>query len=691
VSQSFRTILRYAQTGAEFHWSSAPGRASFSNHPRTAPESFEPEIGWNTPKRPASYQPLRGHLREFRTLKLLPGSWLDEICCELHVASLDARPKYEAVSYVWGNCSSKGQIRLDGENFLVTSNMEAVLRRLRHRENARSLWLDAICIDQTNLEERSLQVTLLRDIFLDSQAALVMLGEVEGTPIDDNTVWHNDMRDASTLENALRSLKALGHVPFALTHTLEPDYALGAFCFIRLLAEGKHLREIPFLWDQRCRENVFRAISSMMQSPWWSRIWVIQELVLAPQASIFYGHLTAPWSMVANAAENYERHRSTCCRNILAFLPRPEVDTIAHFSRTVLDFDQVRHHWNQDSQSNLLQLLWQFRSRKSTHPIDKVYALLGLANSWGRRRPIVPDYTLTLHQVYRQVVRELIGVTNCLSILNGTLEKSGHLPSWVPDWRTPTDPLELQRLRRIDLYNASNGKMPFIRLLGDDVLETAASKIDVVAAVSDVMLYTGEPDPQKTFRQWYSLAGLDHNPERPYVAGGTWIDAYWRTLCGDSVFNGEIGDYAVNNCYSRAGPEYSSLYGFWSRVPDISSPSLLDIADTTEVDLVLDTVGSAKQEIDTAHIDHAIRSATANRRFFLTKSGYMGLAPPSTLVGDKVYVFLGGRTPFIVRKIDFDPGKSFYYTLIGDCYLHGVMDGEALSLNYEKQRYISLV
>lgn len=188
MSQCFYTILRYAQTGAEFHWNSAPGRASFSNHPRIALERFEPKIGWDIAKRPASYQPLRGHLREFRILKLLPGSWLDQICCELHTASLDEKPEYEAVSYVWGNYSLKGQIRLDGENFLVTSNMEAVLRRLRHRENARSLWLDAICIDQINIEERSLQVTLLRDIFLDSQAVLVMLGEVQGKLIDDNTV-----------------------------------------------------------------------------------------------------------------------------------------------------------------------------------------------------------------------------------------------------------------------------------------------------------------------------------------------------------------------------------------------------------------------------------------------------------------------------------------------------------------------
>jgi hypothetical protein len=56
----------------------------------------------------------------------------------------------------------------------------------------------------------------------------------------------------------------------------------------------------------------------------------------------------------------------------------------------------------------------------------------------------------------------------------------------------------------------------------------------------------------------------------------------------------------------------------------------------------------------------------------------MGLGPPSINVEDKVYIFRGGQTPFVVRKKDFDPGESFYHILIGDCYLHGVMDGEAL-------------
>jgi hypothetical protein len=172
---------------------------------------------------------------------------------------------------------------------------------------------------------------------------------------------------------------------------------------------------------------------------------------------------------------------------------------------------------------------------------DKVYALLGLANTWGRRQPMLPDYKLTVHQVYREVVREVIGSTNSLAILMGNLDKYDYLPSWVPDWRIPVDPLELQRLQRVDLYDACRGSNPSYRLLGDDVLELVGWRIDTISAVSDLMKGPDEIQSISIFQKWYNLAELDTHPQRTYVNGGTWADAYWRTLCGDTVFNGELG------------------------------------------------------------------------------------------------------------------------------------------------------
>lgn len=109
-------------------------------------------------------------------------------------------------------------------------------------------------------------MTLMRDIFLDSKGVLIMLGESHGTVSTSKTIWRNDDRDSHELEKALHSLDELGRVPFALTHKFKPSYVYGAFWFIRLVAKGLHLNDMPFLWSQTYRENTFKALQRIMPS-----------------------------------------------------------------------------------------------------------------------------------------------------------------------------------------------------------------------------------------------------------------------------------------------------------------------------------------------------------------------------------------------------------------------------------------
>jgi hypothetical protein len=222
---------------------------------------------------------------------------------------------------------------------------------------------------------------------------------------------------------------------------------------------ARHISDIPFFSDQHYRKPILKALQKMAQCRWWNRVWVIQEL-LAPEAVVFFDHIEMPWNVLAQAAVKYESHQTTCYKDIISYLPKKEVEILSQFSRVVQDFVEVRARWNTDSKTHLLQLLRQFRSRKSKDPKDKVFALLGLTNFWGRRRPIVPDYNCSVRQIFREVVREMIGVTNTLSILAGTLNKAGSLPSWIPDWSTPLDPTELQRLQLESLYSAPKNMKP---------------------------------------------------------------------------------------------------------------------------------------------------------------------------------------------------------------------------------------
>src|SRR2546423_4132352 len=121
---------------------------------------------------------LNPETREIRLLSILPGKWTDEIRCELRRFSLDSRPRYEALSYTWGDPSDTRPIILDGCEVRVTVNLESALRRLRQPDTNRVLWADALCIDQSDLEERNHQLVLMRDIFQNCDKAVIWLGEV---------------------------------------------------------------------------------------------------------------------------------------------------------------------------------------------------------------------------------------------------------------------------------------------------------------------------------------------------------------------------------------------------------------------------------------------------------------------------------------------------------------------------------
>src|SRR5579863_1389396 len=102
---------------------------------------------------PRSFYPsLSSQNREIRLLHLQPGE-AEELQCRLIVVSLDSKPAYEALSYRWGDGTSR--VLVDGHNILVPSNLSEALRRMRLPDKERVLWADAICIDQSRIAERN--------------------------------------------------------------------------------------------------------------------------------------------------------------------------------------------------------------------------------------------------------------------------------------------------------------------------------------------------------------------------------------------------------------------------------------------------------------------------------------------------------------------------------------------------------
>jgi hypothetical protein len=112
-----------------------------------------------------------------RVLYLQPDQFDDDIKVELTEVSLTNPPSYEALSYVWGSPTVNNPISCHGKDLLVTVNCIAALRRLRNKKKRRVLWIDAICIDQSSMNERNRQVKLMGDVYSKARRVILWLGE----------------------------------------------------------------------------------------------------------------------------------------------------------------------------------------------------------------------------------------------------------------------------------------------------------------------------------------------------------------------------------------------------------------------------------------------------------------------------------------------------------------------------------
>jgi hypothetical protein len=181
----------------------------------TALEILRKNISTATPSQPLSsakkgltaqiYKSLDSKRREIRLIVIESSySWHSSIKCNLRVVSLSNNPRYEALSYVWGDAKDTLPISLARKEFMVTRNLEHGLRLLRSR-GIEFAWVDAICIDQDNLEERKEQVGIMSDNYSKATNVVVWLGSDDDEVLDgfhaDMTAYVNPHQNSTTRQD----------------------------------------------------------------------------------------------------------------------------------------------------------------------------------------------------------------------------------------------------------------------------------------------------------------------------------------------------------------------------------------------------------------------------------------------------------------------------------------------------------
>ncbi|ETS81467.1 hypothetical protein PFICI_06469 [Pestalotiopsis fici W106-1] len=264
---------------------------------------------------------------------------------------------YEALSYCWGDNRLTHTIRVNGKALAITHNLYTALMHLRFNEKDRMLWIDAVCIDQGNVQERGHQVDNMGDVYRRADQVLFWLGRVE-----DNV---------GTLMNALNSFEE--NVP---SEALE-QWPNGDSRF-------------HHIWSKICKRRHFRdlrwELRSLMDDDWFNRVWIIQEVFNAKKASV---GCTDGWvspRVFALAPSLLQVRPSNQCQAIIDIMPGPL---------------RKSSWWNQNP--NLSTLLWKFRESQATDSRDRVFALLGIASD----KPFRSDYSKSEMIVVKDVFEYL--------------------------------------------------------------------------------------------------------------------------------------------------------------------------------------------------------------------------------------------------------------------------------------------
>ncbi|CAN9093289.1 unnamed protein product [Alternaria alternata] len=227
--------------------------------------------------------------RSIRVLDLAPGTWNEPVNCSLRTVHLDDDdPRYEAISYAWGDYNDRKPVICNGYAITTTRSLFEALQRFRYVDTTRTLWADALCINQADDDEKTSQVRLMSYIYTKAVRVLVWLQHE-----DDQVV--KDSLDAIcrfvSKEDCFSRLGGMDEEP-------QPTPNI----FYRWL--DVDVTSINEMGSSAITDAAIDALDLICDSPWFGRGWVVQEVALSTSTSVFWGHgqIGFEWLGVASYA-----------------------------------------------------------------------------------------------------------------------------------------------------------------------------------------------------------------------------------------------------------------------------------------------------------------------------------------------------------------------------------------------------
>jgi hypothetical protein len=565
---------------------------------------------------------------------------------------------YCTLSYVWGDSTDPKKISVNGHVVEVTRNLWDFLHELvtenqeddggEDEGNRVWLWIDALCINQHDVNEKDTHVKRMKDIYAQSLACIAWLGPASKD--SDKAIDFLTKLSMQQVDNAAEGIAYLARLQ-------EDDTFLGT--------------------------GISKALMGFLCRPYWSRLWVIQEIALSHSSlNIKCGRKSINWGLLCTAIDILSCDIECIAKGLISDLDASDDEdedgdksTKAQLLKKCFDQFNRLQQLSMFSASfkegagipNLGAILPISREAKQTDERDKIYGILSLLDR-EIRNLIEPAYNLTPEEIYIDFAKSVITGTGSLDILCHNRfagEKTRKLPSWVPDWRDPD--IVGQELTVEVPYQTSKDRKGIVSFKGNTLTVQGFifDQVDGLGGGEDVFDNPVYPVVQSKYNQ------------NAYKSEAATREALWRSFFSSRTGQGDLAPESWAGVldipwnaekesdlwlwgYSEFRERTKSLL-IWGR----EFQSFFPLHGDPNIDMIKDWVGIALIRLG---------NVAMGRRLITTEKGYIGMTINKARQGDLLVVVLGATVPFVLRPNEQDGTYAF----VGEAYIHGIMEGEAI-------------
>lgn len=666
------------------------------------------------------YTPLQ-HQRSFRLLRVSSLNAEDRrVAIALSICQLGEHPEFEALSYTWGNATydddggeSTAHDDLQyiaewrGVDIPITKNLFDALSELAMPGASNYLWIDALCINQEDLDERASQVLLMGDIYALARRVIVWLGN-DTADLDDFIYMHEKCADIQTyLDSPERRLES---------NIFDPK-------LLELLATDS------VTWSRRW-QSYGRFYH---RQRWFNRAWILQEVGVAKEIVVRCAYATLDWQVMYNLAFHacyttiWWRYH---IRYLVTSSSEPSLLGVHHFRQLYHSVGKEQSPWGNTVVVTSARDIWTCAVQRlvlaqmpcnATNPLDKIYSLFGVASRLlpsGMRLPWLVDYRKPVEEVYCSFTEVLLlhlPLLDNLSLVEEQCDRNfPRLPSWCPDYSAAQSNWSFLFLSKgTNIFNCCGNMSPSpeTRHISGSTLTLNGKKIDNVETTA-IGFYnmTAEYAIDRYLELSLELVTLGSSTANEA------LETLWRTMIADTslepatfyplhpapnsiapcftawVFHQCLIQYLylVAGSASDGKAYLDRLHGLFDAYDNssllLNLTALIDRAESlqaTEPNPLSDSSSIFASMSDQVLEYQKLLRNQRRHRLFSTREHRLGIGASSVKEGDEVWLLQGGLIPFILRW----KSAQEAYVLIGEAYVHGIMHGEALDDAYPGQGF----